>query len=644
MKRFLRNGLVTGLLFGTASAMTGPTTGSAQEAGKKDLPQPVQPPLTDRTGAIIIPLQSTQRIQMKSRKTIRGVVIDKDTVVDARTDVSNPAILIFFGKGVGTTKVELTDIDGGRETIEVIVQPDIELLRNLIRRTVPTANVDVIPAGGGLVILTGSIAKNEDSDTILRVAGAVLGTGPQGVINAMTIGGVQQVQLDVTIARVDRTKARNRGFNFNFTPNSFFNLSSTIGGLAQVIPGMGAAGGAGTGGAGSTIGTSSAANVVFGIIPTFNGVLQALKTEGLAKTLAEPKLIVQSGREGRFLAGGQQAVVSAASGINGAGVAYQEVGTELRFLPIVYGNGKIFLQVEPRVRGVNQGLGITTPFGNSPGFDEQSISTSVVMEPGQTFAIGGLIQTNQQGSTIKIPVLGEIPYLGTLFSVTSYTEQETELVILITPHLVDPMDCRQVPQRLPGAESRRPDDYEFYLELMLELPRGQRNVFENKKYKAGYKNDPAGAFPCGPAYNANSGFPANTLGDRIHGVAGHGGVGANCATGTCAPATGTTPYVGAASVSPKATMPTIPTGVSTSGGKRDAIRDLVPNEPIPAVSAPMGSELRVGEPVLPGMPVVPASLPKMEVETEGVKATPVPRVEVPVQAQPVAPVIGNRPF
>ncbi len=117
-------------------------------------------------------------------------------------------------------------------------------------------------------------------------------------------------------------------------------------------------------------------------------------------------------------------------------------------------------------------------------------------------------------------MLGEIPFLGPLFSSQSLTEEETELVILVTPRLVDPMDCNQLPKTLPGKESRVPDDFEMYLEGLQELPRGQRAVFENHHYKGAWKNSPtAPAYPCG----AQSGY---------------NGTG-SCATNSCAPAAGT---------------------------------------------------------------------------------------------------------
>ena len=275
------------------------------------------------------------------------------------------------------------------------------------------------------------MAKAEDVDPILRIAGTVLGIGPlgPGLINAMTVGGVNQVQLDVTVARVDRTKMRSRGFNFAINGQTV-STGSILGGIASssstsgnntVSTGVGI-----IPGAGSLLPTSSA-NLVFGVIPAqFQGLLQALKTEGLSKTIAEPKLITQSGRPARFLSGGQQATLGPSSGINGPGVVYQDIGTELEFLPIVYGNGKIYLEVAPRVKAVNTGLGVTTSFGTVPGFDDQSVRTSVVMEAGQTFAIGGLIQTTVQASAAKTPVLGELPFIGPFFSTQTETETKSQ--------------------------------------------------------------------------------------------------------------------------------------------------------------------------------------------------------------------------
>jgi len=117
-----------------------------------------------------------------------------------------------------------------------------------------------------------------------------------------------------------------------------------------------------------------------------------------------------------------------------------------------------------------------------------------------------LIQNEIGGQTNKTPILGDIPFLGPLFSVVSYEEQERELVVLVTPYLVDPMDCKQAPCKLPGLETRSPDDFELFLELILEAPRGPRDVFPDKKYRPAWANDPsADKFPCGGGDCGNGG-------------------------------------------------------------------------------------------------------------------------------------------
>src|SRR5262249_48199329 len=133
-----------------------------------------------------------------------------------------------------------------------------------------------------------------------------------------------------------------------------------------------------------------------------------------------------------------------------------------------------------------------------PGRLLQRIHTSVEMEPGQTLAIGGLIQNTVQASTSKIPCLGDLPFIGTLFSRKSYNEVEEELVVLVTPHLVDPLDCQQLPKFLPGQETRRADDFELFLEGIMEAPRGQREVCPDRHYVPAYKHSPTvQKYPCG---------------------------------------------------------------------------------------------------------------------------------------------------
>ena len=450
-------------------------------------------------------------------------------VVNIRTVVGDPTTLLLTGQQPNVATLELEDADGNKEKYDVIVQLDVEYLRTQLRRVVPTANVNPIPTSTNTVVLSGTVGKVEDVDTIQRVAQSI---GGIQIINALRVGGVQQVQLDVTIARVTRSKARSIGFNFlENTPNWI--LGSTIGSL---IPGNGPLGAVGVPSAilqpahfGQTLNSAPGqANLFGGVITAhggFIGFLQALENEGVAKVMSAPTLTTLSGRPASLLDGGEQAIPVPA-GLGQVGVQFEEFGTRLNVLPIVLGNGRIHLEIEPEISTLVPNTGVTLVTGGLPVNDRatQRVNTTVEMEDGQTFVLGGLKEHRVIGSTNKTPVVGELPFVGFFFSTKSYIETETELIIMVTPHLVDAQDCGQMAKCLPGQETRSPDDFELFLEGILEAPRGSREVCPNGHYLAAYKNDPtASLFPCGG--NGNGGNCGN------HGYG--NGNGGNCANGTC---------------------------------------------------------------------------------------------------------------
>ncbi|HYH66220.1 MAG TPA: hypothetical protein VD866_16120 [Urbifossiella sp.] len=439
-----------------------------------------------RTNALIIPVGGFVRFDGKLPDIPADILVSREDFVQVRTDPNNPKVLLLTGRGPGLAQITVLFKDRPRQVYDVVVQPDFELLKTIIARTAPTANVEVTPGLGNTLILSGYVTTPQEADTIYRLAVSQVGGTPGNVINMLQIGGVQQVQIDVVIATVDRSEIRSRGFDFAVSGKSV-TFNSLVSGLLTPPTGFGS----------GTVAFSPNANFQLGVAPAgFFSALQALRAEGMAKFLAEPRVVTQSGRPAQFQAGGQQAVLGPASGINGPGVILEQIGTTLDVVPIVMGNGKIWLEVNPRTRTVNQGLGIQTTFGATPGFNQNSVSVAVELESGQTFAIGGLIQNSVQATANKVPVLGDLPYAGTLFSSIRYEERESELVILVTPRLVHPLDCNQVPKRLPGRETRSPDDYELFLENILEAPRGQRKVWTGRCYNAAWKCDPAGVYPC----------------------------------------------------------------------------------------------------------------------------------------------------
>jgi pilus assembly protein CpaC len=456
---------------------------------------------TPEAKPLVVLLNSASRLQMSSRKAIRTVVNPKEGVVTIRTIDRDPTTVLLVGAAPGVTRLELEDADGFRETREVVVQPDVEYLTRQLKAAFPATSFTVTPIGPSSIALSGYISRAEEGGLIERAAQQL---GFQ-VANNLRVHGVQQVQLDVVIARVRRTKARN--FGFTFLQNTRQQLAGSA--FSGILPTV-QAGLVGIGGQGNAIlgpaqfgqAINSApgnANLFGGLIGSnygFLAFLQALENEGLAKLLAQPRLVTKSGQPASFLDGGEQAVPVPA-GLGVVGVQFEEFGTRLNFLPIVLGNGRIHLEVEPEVSVLDANAGVAIAGATVPGRATQRIHTTVEMEAGQTFVIGGLIQKASGGNALKVPVIGQIPFLGAAFSQKSFTDDETELVVMVTPHLVDAQSACQVAKVLPGEESRSPDDFELFLEGLLEAPRGPRAVFQNGRYVPAHFNGPtAGLLPC----------------------------------------------------------------------------------------------------------------------------------------------------
>ena len=447
-----------------------------------------------------MPRGGTVSLQMSSRKPITGAETDVQGIVSVALDKTDLTRALVRGDSPGLARLTLIDKDGGREMFELLVQTDVEYLKYVLRRAVPTANIEPVPSANNAFVLTGTVAQPADVAIVLATAQSIIGNN---IINAMRVGGVQQVQLDVIIALVDRSRARNIGYSFIENRNQYF-LSSTIAGGGSITSNLM-----------TSPTTVSAAltgtpNIISGILTSSNGFtsyLNALKTEAVAKTLAEPKIVTLDGRPAMFVSGGEQAVPTLASGSAGggavSGVNFVPFGTTVRFLPIIKGNGMIYLEVEPQVTFPSGNAAIASPVsgtnGSVAGRTTQRVQTSVLIEDGQTFAIGGLIQKTSSITTTKIPILGDLPVLGVAFRTTNDTEDDQELLILVTPHLVDPLSCKQLPKYLPGQETRRPDDFELFLEGILEAPRGPREVWQNHHYVPAFRNSATMVqYPCGP--------------------------------------------------------------------------------------------------------------------------------------------------
>jgi pilus assembly protein CpaC len=302
--------------------------------------------------------------------------------------------------------------------------------------------------------------------------------GAPFVINLLHINGEQQVMLRVTVAEVNRAAARSIGLDFSIMNKAGVTVfasntgSITTGGItgANGLSGLGAFNAAST-----TTGVAGVATGIGGFnnlpVALDNGqirlAISALRTLNYARSLAEPNLVTLNGQTANFQAGGQfpVPVLASANTTQGVlqGVQFVPYGVQLSFTPYITDRDRIRLQVAAEVSGLDIAAGTTNVNGtNIPNINTRNFATTVELREGQTLAVAGLVQKSIRGDATRVPLFGDIPVLGRLWSFDRVTAGEQELVVLITPELVHPMDHKEVPP-LPGSDFFEPNDVEFYL-------------------------------------------------------------------------------------------------------------------------------------------------------------------------------------
>ena len=314
------------------------------------------------------------------------------------------------------------------------------------------------------------------------------------VVNLMTVASPQQVMLKVRFLEVDRNAGRQLGVNINGSnPGGTQGVSTGLGGLSCAAPPCGPPGGlfqaAGTllgSGVGAPFGTVLAEVVNKGGI-NINTVITALETKGLLQRLAEPNLIALSGESASFLAGGQYPVPQPSAVGVPASFTYEQYGVQLKFRPTVLNNGIINVSINPTVSELDFANAVTISGTTIPALTERSATTTVELRDGQSFAIAGLLQADNQRNISQIPWVGSVPVLGALFRSSSYQKDQTDLVIIVTPSLVQPAP--------PGARLATPfdntvpsNDVDFFLMGQTE----QRKKYTNYVTTGGDLQGPYG--------------------------------------------------------------------------------------------------------------------------------------------------------
>lgn len=365
----------------------------------------------------------------------------------------------------GVTTVTLLDEFDKSFHVEVFVEPDTRELQAYLKRLFPASSIEVVGLRDG-VVLRGWVTEPTHIPQMIQVAEEFYGT----VHNQLQVGGVMQVQLHVKVMEVQRSKLRELGFNFALLGQQYY-YANTIGALAPIAEASLPFGGP------PSIAIQQAALAtpemqfaVTGNSDIFQGFIKALQTEALAKILAEPILVTTSGRPATMLSGGEFPVLVPQS-LGTVSIQWREFGVRMEAVPIVLGQGRLRLDIAPEVSERDFSNSVSVNGLVVPGITVRRVNTQVEMRFGETLMIGGLISTRRTGSTQKIPFLGELPWIGAAFSRKTYEIGETELLILVTPHMAAPVPNHQVPAGGPGLATDIPTDHELYVDGMLEVPK-----------------------------------------------------------------------------------------------------------------------------------------------------------------------------
>jgi pilus assembly protein CpaC len=402
-------------------------------------------------------------------------VVGSPDIIDALP--TNNQTLYLQGKKAGTTNVSIFD-NAGRliEVFDISVTPDTGSLQEKIRSG-PGSRGIIISSANGQVILSGTAADAAAADRAVSIAKQL---NPEGtVINTMLItpAASQQVMLKVQFLEASRTAARELGVNlygngagqngpsrFNTGTQQPTTSNSTGSPFEPLV----------------TAGTMLSGATPFGVVLAnvvnrggkIDAMVSALETQGLVRRLAEPTLMALSGDSASFLAGGEFPVPvpqpGSTGGVGTFTIEFKRFGVQLGFQPTVLANGVINLRLTPSVSEIDPNTSVTILGTSVPGLVTREARTTVELRDGQSFAIAGLLSSDNKRSVAQLPWIGSVPVLGTLFRSASYQQNETDLVVIVTPHLVAPSTPEQrlaspLDQRIPS------NDLDFFLLGQMEL-------------------------------------------------------------------------------------------------------------------------------------------------------------------------------
>lgn len=373
-----------------------------------------------------------------------GKVVSADSVVAEAQPITDRS-LYLVGRTFGTTTVSLfseTGVPVGLLAVEV--GADTADMTASIRAALPSSDVWVSTVNGRVQV-SGSVPDELSMQKVLEIVSQY---GSPAVINTMTVSGGRQVNLEVRILEAQRDAGRQLGIQWRAEGSNF---SGAIGGGSTSEPAYAA----------SSF-SSFITSIITGSGLDIAAMINALESKNLVRTLAEPNLTTLSGVEASFLAGGQ-IPIRTIDGDGNISIEYRDFGVRLQFQPVVLDGDRIQIHLSPEVSGIN---GYTT--AGDPIFNTRNLDATVELRDGQSFSVAGLLQNETNLKQDQLPWLGDVPILGSLFKSSSFQKRDTELVVIVTPRLVQPSVPGQVPMS-PLDQTLPANDVEFFALGQMEV-------------------------------------------------------------------------------------------------------------------------------------------------------------------------------
>nr|WP_292389936.1 type II and III secretion system protein family protein [Mesorhizobium sp.] len=414
---------------------------------------------------VFVPVSQSATIQVNA--TLGDIVVGDEKIADAQPMTDKT--LYIIGKSVGTTTVNLFSEDKrSLGAIQIEVGQDVSDMAVAIRQVAPKARIE-IGSINGKVRLSGHV---KDAATLASIVEVTQQYGPDAIINAVTIDDSEQVNLSVRVLEAKRNADRDLGVSIKSTNGSGTTRTGT--GVAAVDK-DGVVLGPGDLLSGLLSNASPFGALITRVIDSnikVDLIIEALEQKGVVRLLAEPNLTTVSGETASFNAGGEVPIRS----VNSQGeieIQFKQFGVNLNFTPVVLDDGKIHIKLAPEVSDLTG----FTPAGD-PIFTNRKLATTVDLRDGQSFAVGGLLSSKNTRLQEQVPWLGQVPIIGALFHNSSTQKEETELVVIVTPHLVRPVKPGEQ-LATPFDKTRPANDPELMLLGQLEVSKDMIRKYEH---------------------------------------------------------------------------------------------------------------------------------------------------------------------